>query len=101
MKIETTLYVCLDLPTGDSIEREYKVTANVTPYDPGRTWGDPEKCYPPEGGDIEDLEVSILGKEIPESDWAFLGITMKNAEAAIEEALENEGPDDPPERDED
>ena len=29
-----------------------------TPYDPGLTYGPPEKCYPPEGGDF-DLESLI------------------------------------------
>lgn len=24
-----------------------------TPYDPGRTYGPPENCYPPEGGELE------------------------------------------------
>jgi len=26
------------------------------PYDPGRTWGDPSLCYPPEGGEGERSE---------------------------------------------
>lgn len=102
-EVETTLYVCLDLPTGESVEREYDVTASVTPYDPGRTWGDPEKCYPPEGGDIEDLTVKLAGVEIPEEQWAFLGITKKALDERVMEALEKMGDedDDPPERDDD
>lgn len=32
---------------------EYLVKAEVSPYDPGRTSGPPEKCYPPEGGEVE------------------------------------------------
>ena len=28
-----------------------------SPYDPGRCSGPPEDCYPPEGGELEDLKV--------------------------------------------
>ena len=38
-------------------EIDYRVTLSVTPGDPGRTWGPPEKCYPPEGPEIEVLSV--------------------------------------------
>jgi len=34
------------------------VEATVSPYDPGRRSGPPEDCYPPEGGEIEDLSIS-------------------------------------------
>lgn len=32
---------------------EVLITFDYTPYDPGRTSGPPENCYPPEGGDAE------------------------------------------------
>ena len=31
----------------------------LSPYDPGCTYGPPENCYPPEGGEIEDLDVIV------------------------------------------
>lgn len=30
----------------------------VTDYDPGSTYGPPEDCYPPEGGEIEELKAT-------------------------------------------
>jgi len=39
---------------------ELEVTATVTAYDPGVTSGPPERCYPPEGGDVEDIEATAL-----------------------------------------
>lgn len=36
---------------------EYEVRCEVTPYDPGRTSGPPESCYPPEGNEVEVKEV--------------------------------------------
>lgn len=93
--------VCVESQTEPYDETEYEVQASVTPYDPGRTWGDPEKCYPPEGGDIEDLTVKLSGKEIPEEQWATLGITREHLERAIKDALDSMGPDDPPDRERD
>lgn len=33
------------------------VEYEVAPYDPGVSWGPPEDCYPPEGGEITDLDI--------------------------------------------
>lgn len=38
------------------LEIEYSVAA----YDPGNTWGLPEDCEPPSGGDIEELEITTV-----------------------------------------
>lgn len=35
------------------------VSARITDYDPGCIYGPPERCYPPEGGEVEDLEVVL------------------------------------------
>lgn len=43
---------------------EYLVKAEVSPYDPGRTSGPPEKCYPPEGGEVEQKEVYYVDKKV-------------------------------------
>lgn len=29
------------------------LVTSYIPYDPGRTYGPPEQCYPPEGGEME------------------------------------------------
>ena len=44
---------------GDA-EHEIEVGATITPFDPGVLSGPPEDCYPPEGGEVEDLEARIL-----------------------------------------
>jgi len=33
----------------------------VEPYDPGMMHGSPEKCYPPEGGNIEIENIMLDG----------------------------------------
>ncbi len=33
-----------------------EVEFEATPYDPGNTYGLPENCYPPEGGEIEIIK---------------------------------------------
>lgn len=35
------------------------VEAELSPFDPGCTYGPPENCYPPEGGDVEELTVTV------------------------------------------
>jgi hypothetical protein len=45
------------LPNGEYAYPLLKITATVTDYDPGVLSGPPENCYPPEGGDVEDLTV--------------------------------------------
>lgn len=42
----------------DNEEIEVEVEYEVSAYDPGSTYGPPEDCYPPEGGDIEELSVT-------------------------------------------
>lgn len=40
---------------------EYEIEAEVSDYDPGRAWGRPENCYPPEGGEVEITSVKKHG----------------------------------------
>jgi hypothetical protein len=42
----------------DGTEVELTVTYTITPYDPGISYGPPERCYPPEGGDVEIVAVT-------------------------------------------
>ncbi len=45
-------------PDGEDVEAIIlDVNATITDYDPGVLSGPPENCYPPEGGEVEDLEV--------------------------------------------
>jgi len=37
-----------------------EITHSVTPFDPGCTSGPPERCYPPEGGEVELEFASLL-----------------------------------------
>jgi len=38
-------------------DQDYRVTAEVSGGSPGRTYGPPENCYPPEDPDIDITEV--------------------------------------------
>ena len=42
---------------------DLEIEYTLSPYDPGRIYGRPEDCYPHEGGEIEDLEVFLDGRE--------------------------------------
>ncbi|MDW9880508.1 hypothetical protein GOA90_25315 [Sinorhizobium meliloti] len=57
MKHETT-YV---LTRGDD-EFELDIEYDINPIDPGCTSGPPELCYPPEGGDVTDIEATLDGE---------------------------------------
>lgn len=72
--------------TGDDTETIYEIECDVTPYDPGRTYGPPEKCYPPEGGECEIVSVKLNGKEIPYAEWEKIGLDAK-VEDEIEQAV--------------
>ena len=41
----------------DDTDIDLEIDYSVTPYDPGCTYGPPEDCYPPEGGEIDDLAI--------------------------------------------
>ena len=45
---------------GNSVEVMATIQFTTTPYDPGRISGPPEKCYPPEGGEIDGPTVVAL-----------------------------------------
>ncbi len=50
---EWTTYRELD----DGSEIELTVFYTITPYDHGCTFGPPESCYPPEGGEVDIAKV--------------------------------------------
>ncbi len=76
----------------------YTFVYDVEPYDPGKTSGPPENCYPPEGGFATVYEVrGPDGVEIKEALWESLGIDIKKIEELIyEDWADSQGDDDPP-----
>lgn len=86
-------------PDGET-EVDYDVQFNYTPNDPGRTYGDPEKAYPPEEGSVDILRISgpiVNGvysrlPEIPEADWEKHGFDDAEIARFKEKTME-----DPPE----
>ena len=90
---------------GEDVETIYDIECDLTPYDPGKTWGDPETCYPPEGGDGEILSIKLQGIgdqpgiDINYNLWPLLGFKGKVLEEIIEKAFEEapskEDDDDP------
>jgi hypothetical protein len=47
----TITFVDFETSTGEELTLE--VHADIDPFVPGKTWGDPDSCYPPEGGFAE------------------------------------------------
>lgn len=73
---------------GGETETCYDIECEVTPYDPGRTYGPPENCYPPEGGEVEILSIKLNGKEVPAELWEKIGLDRVHAEEIEQEAHE-------------
>jgi len=44
----------------DAIDLE--IEYEVAPFTPGNTWGPPEHCDPPEGGEVEELTAYLDGQ---------------------------------------
>lgn len=42
----------------------FDIEGTLSPYDPGCTYGPPESCYPPEGGELEDWTICLTNAEI-------------------------------------
>lgn len=57
------------LTRGDE-DFELEVEYSTSPYDPGNTYGLPEDCEPPSGGEIEEMTVTLAGEtaEFPLTD---------------------------------
>lgn len=49
--------VKVDVDWSDEKGREFTVTCTVIPGSPGKLYGPPEKCYPPEPGEVEVVKV--------------------------------------------
>ena len=106
-KFTTTLF--LHLSTGEVIDEEdfaaYEVDVTVegdaVPYTPAKTYGDPDDCYPAEGGCIDDLTVTRddtgATVDVPESvedDLAQRAVEEFDVEAEAAEAAYEDRMDD-------
>jgi hypothetical protein len=68
--------------SGEEEDVDVCLTYDAVKYDPGRTYGPPEDCYPPEGGP-EPLSLTINGVEVNMEDWKE--IVDKFIEFALDE----------------
>lgn len=73
--------------TGFDYEIEVTVCGKPLAYDPGRTWGDPENCYPPEGGYVEDITAFFCRNGV----WTVFDLTDDEASSANEQIMEDAG----------
>jgi hypothetical protein len=64
----------------DEEEIELQIKGHVSAYDPGKTYGPPDRCYPPEGGEVEVHSVLHNGES-----WE--GVLTREEESDIEEAM--------------
>jgi len=55
------------LERGDE-EFELWIEYNIDPFDPGVSSGPAEACYPPEGGGISDMRITLGGKPFEVTD---------------------------------
>lgn len=108
--MEVSLEWPIELPDGTEVM--YNIECDVTPYDPGVSYGPPERCYPPEDGGVEILSITlqmpgnkIKGVEVGAILWKALGFSDKVIErieeAATEKASDLSINDDPPDPRED
>lgn len=54
----------------DTEDEVYTITAEVSPFVPGKSWGAPEDCWPDEGGEIESVKVrTASGLQLTEAEF--------------------------------
>lgn len=73
----------------DIKEFEYLVTGYVSAYVPAKTYGPPENCYPAEGGEVEDITVTLSGEDVDLNDFS-----QKDQDRMIEQLAEAAADDD-------
>ena len=69
-----TVTTLISHPDEDKEEWTFAITATLYPYIPARTYGDPDDCYPEEGGDIEILSVKWdnIPKDMPKEEIKWI-----------------------------
>jgi hypothetical protein len=65
-------------------EVEVEVEANVNRFVAGNLYGPPENCYPDEGGDCDDYQITFNGKVIDDAQFGALGGNIKDLIEHIE-----------------
>jgi hypothetical protein len=101
MKVTLWKFPVYTMDEGEEVETLFTIHCDLTPYDPGKSTGDPEKCYPPEGGECEIEEVLLGAKVVPAKDWAALGIDEAKVAEAAWEAAPSKDDEEPPDDDRD
>lgn len=71
-------------------EKEYEVSGGVSAFVPAKTYGRPEDCYPAEGGEVEDITVTLEGKDVDLDDFSPKD-QEKMAEMLSEAAADDDG----------
>jgi hypothetical protein len=91
-----------ELEGGVNNSAMFTIAFNSSPFSPAKTQGDPDDCYPAEGGEIEDLSIFIkeevrergfvlpVPREIPEYLWPALGFDRDRLVEMCEEHVKDE-----------
>jgi len=89
-EIRPTVKIPLEISSGGSIvEIVVKVHYLKEPYHPGKVYGPPEDCFPPEGGGIEIQDIEIDYKDLHRKVLYLLEISP-TVEEDINEDAESE-----------
>lgn len=82
--LETTTVEVIECTTAAGEDAEYEVTIawKFSDYDPGRSSGPVEACYPPEGGEVEECVVTLPDGTLEDHDWLEVHV---NDIAAVED----------------
>jgi hypothetical protein len=59
--MKSELLISLPFTRESGAELDLEIACNYFPGDPGRTYGPPEKCYPPEPAEVEILYCYLAG----------------------------------------
>ena len=78
---DTTAVTYVELPDGEEVEVHWTFSS----YDPGRTYGPVEACYPPEGGEL--LSCRIEGITDDGETWLLERLGRNAFDAAQERAF--------------
>jgi hypothetical protein len=77
-----------------TLEIDVEVDCAATPGNPGRLYGPPEKCYPPEPGEVEILAIRSAQGATLDIESELSRADVERIEEAALEALGDSGPDE-------
>ena len=85
-----------NITIGDEEDVEVNVECSVSAFRPGKYSGLPENCYPDEGGEVEDVKVTLDGKDITDtlSKEAMEHVERVAFEIAEDSAIDDYDPPD-------